>query len=349
MALQWETDRGLQRRIALALVLVAVLPVAFVYAFVFLMNTVGLELLSFATEREWRGRFYVEPWLAVGAVAVGFAAQYLLGERSALRAVNARRVRGEEFPELQDALVRLSSTVGVETPDLAVARTDVPNAFAVGRRPGHATVVVTTGLLDLLEPEERDAVLAHELAHVRNRDVSVMTLAYFLPSLAYLVAIGAYLVLVGVFRALSGFRHVDDDGAKGLVVVVVVLVVSAICTLLVSAAFWLGSFLLFRVLSQYREFAADRGAAAITGNPTALASALRKLNDRMSELPDTDLREADGGIEALYVAPIDDYQFGEDRELISSDIFPATHPTVEERIDRLRGLVRQTETAGSAG
>ena len=343
MALQWETDRGLQLRMALALVLVVVLPVAFVYAFVFLMNTVGVALLTFATERPWRGRFYVEPWLVVGAVAVGFLVQYRFGEGSALRAVGARRVDADEYPEVHDALVRLSGTVGVETPDLAVARTDVPNAFAVGRRPGHATVVVTTGLLDLLDAEERDAVLAHELAHVRNRDVSVMTMAYFLPSLAYLVAIGAYLVLVGVFKALSGFRHVDDDGAKGLLVVVVVLVVSAISTMLVSAAFWVGSFLLFRLLSQYREFAADRGAAAITGSPAALASALRELDDGMGELPDSDLRDADGGVEALYVAPIDDYQFGEDRELISSDLFPATHPPVEERIDRLRELAGEAE------
>jgi heat shock protein HtpX len=344
MALQWEPDRDLQARMALALGLVLVLPVAFVYAFVFLMNTVGVELLEFATEREWRGRFYVEPWLVVGAIAVGFAAQYLLGERSALRTVGARRVDPGAYPELHDALVRPSGIVGVETPDLAVARTDVPNAFAVGRRPSHATVVVTTGLLDLLGPEERDAVLAHELAHVRNRDVSVMTMAYFLPSLAYLVAVAAYYVLVGVFKALSGFRHVDDDGAKGLVVAVVVLVVSAVCTMLVSAAFWAGSFVLFRLLSQYREFAADRGAAAITGNPAALATALRELDDGMSDLPDDDLRDADGGIEALYVAPIDDYQFGEDRELISSDIFPATHPPVEERIERLRELAREAET-----
>jgi heat shock protein HtpX len=328
---------------ALALVLVVVLPVAFVYAFVFLMNTVGVALLTFATERPWRGRFYVEPWLVVGAVAVGFLVRYRFGEGSALRAVGARRVDADEYPEVHDALVRLSGTVGVETPDLAVARTDVPNAFAVGRRPGHATVVVTTGLLDLLDAEERDAVLAHELAHVRNRDVSVMTMAYFLPSLAYLVAIGAYLVLVGVFKALSGFRHVDDDGAKGLVVVVVVLVVSAVSTMLVSAAFWVGSFLLFRLLSQYREFAADRGAAAITGSPAALASALGELDDGMGELPDSDLRDADGGVEALYVAPIDDYQFGEDRELISSDLFPATHPPVEERIDRLRELAGEAE------
>jgi heat shock protein HtpX len=343
MALQWESDRNLQLRMALALVLVVALPVAFVYAFVFLMNTVGVALLSFATEHTWRGRFYVEPWLVVGAVAVGFLAQYFLGERSALRAVGARRVEADEYPEVHDALVRLSGVVGVETPTLAVARTDVPNAFAVGCRPAHSTVVVTTGLLDLLDPEERDAVLAHELAHVRNRDVSVMTMAHFLPSLAYLIAIGAYLVLVGVFKVLSGVRHVDDDGAKGLVIVVVVLVVSAVSTMLVSAAFWVGSFLLFRLLSQYREFAADRGAAAITGNPTALATALRKLDDGMSGLPDSDLRDADGGVEALYVAPIDDYQFDDERELISSDLFPATHPPVEERIERLRGLTREVE------
>jgi heat shock protein HtpX len=125
--------------------------------------------------------------------------------------------------------------------------------------------------------------------------------------------------------------------------VVLVLVVSAVCTLLVSAAFWVGSFLLFRLLSRYREYAADRGAAAITGDPVALASALRTLDDRMSALPDEDLRAVDGGVEALYVAPIDDYQFAEDHELISSDLFPATHPSTAERIERLGELARGQE------
>jgi heat shock protein HtpX len=319
----------------IALALIVVLPFAFLYTFVFLMNTVGVALLEFATEQSWRGRFYLEPWLAVGAVGVGFLLQYFLGERSALRAVGAREVGQDEYPAVQTTVRRLAQSADIPEPTVAVADTEVPNAFTVGRRPSKATVVVTTGLLDAIERDELEAVLAHEIAHIKNRDVSVMTIAYFLPSLAYLVAIAAYYTLAGIFRVLGNFHVADDDGAKGLVVAIVVLVVSAICTLLVSAAFWLGSFLLFRVLSRYREYAADQGAAALTGKPYALAAALRTLDDDMAALPDSDLRDVDGGIEALYVAPIDDYQFGEDRELLSSDIFPATHPPVEARIDRL--------------
>jgi len=337
--MEWESDRGLKLRMALALALVAVLPVAFVYAFVVAINTVGLELLEWATDRPWNGRVYVKPWLAVGAVAVGFAAQFVLGDRVALHAVDARRVDRDSHPDLLARVDRLAQTAGIESPPVAVSRSEVPNAFAVGPRPSDATLVVTEGLLDALDDDELDAVLAHELAHVKNRDVTVMSLSYFLPSLTYGMAIVAFFVLKGLFHVVGGFHHVDDDGAKGLLVALVVITVSAIITAAISVLFWAASFLLFRTLSQYREHAADRGAAAITGDPLALASALRTVDDEMSEMPDRDLREIDGGLEALYVAPIDDYQFGDgDRDLISSDIFPATHPDTEERIERLQEL-----------
>ncbi len=173
---------------------------------------------------------------------------------------------------------------------------------------------------------------------MKNRDVAVMSLSYFLPSLTYLVAIAAFLVLKGLFRVVGSLHGVDDDEAKGLFVVLAVLTVSAVLTAAVSALFWLASFLVFRVLSRYREFAADRGAAAITGEPAALASALRTVDEGMESVPDEDLRSIDGGLEALYVAPVDDYQFGEDRELLSSDLFPDTHPPTGERIDRLEAM-----------
>jgi heat shock protein HtpX len=350
MAVDWPRARGLTTRMGVALALVVALPFAFAWVALFTMNTVGVGLLAFATDRPWNGSFYIDPLVLVGMVAVGFGAQYLLAERNALATVDARKISPEEYPEVHAALTRLSRGADVPTPDLAVSRSDVPNAFTVGVDPTDATVVVTEGLLRTLDDRERDAVLAHELAHVRNRDVGVMSLAYFLPSLTYAVATLAYLVLAGLFRVLgSGFHAVDDDAAKGVAVAVVVLVVSAVCTLLVSAVFWVGSFLLFRVLSQYREFAADRGAAAITGDPGALASALRRLDDGMSAVPDDDLRSVDGGIEALYVAPIDTYQFGGDRDLVSSDVFPATHPGVDERVERLRALDRAQETDGPGG
>ena len=343
--MQWERDDGLRLRVVLALVVVAVMPVAFVYTLVFLVNTVGFDLLAWATDRPWNGKLVVPLWTVVPVVAGGFVVQYTFGERMALRSVGARRVSPEAEPELHATLSRLAAQVDAPTPALAVSETRVPNAFTVGRRPDEATVVVTRGLLDALDEREREAVLAHELAHVKNRDVTVMTFAYFLPTLTYMVAIAAFFVLRGVFHAAGAFEDVDGDGAKGLVAIIVVLVVSAILTLAVSALFWAGSFLLFRLLSQYREYAADRGAATITGDPLALSSALRTLDESMSDLPDSDLREQDGGLEALYVAPIDTYQFGGDRELLSSDIFPATHPSTRDRIDRLETLAAELETA----
>jgi len=336
-----ETDRGLTIRITLALVFVAVLPVAFVYAFVFAINAIGLDLLAWATGRPYNGEVHVELWLVVGAVAVGFAAQFFFGDSIALRSVDARRVEADDRPDLLARVDRLAQIADVERPRVAVSRSDVPNAFTIGARPSKATLVVTEGALEALEDDELDAVLAHELARVKNRDVAVMSLSYVLPSLTYLVAIAAFFVLQGIFHVLGSARHVDDDGAKGLAVAIVVLVVSAVVTMAISALFWLASFALFRTLSQYREYAADRGAAAITGEPAALASALRTVDDEMSELPDRDLRSVDGGLEALYVAPIDDYQFGEERELISSDIFSSTHPSTEERIERLETMASE--------
>ena len=336
--MDWDVDRGLTARIVVALGLVLALPIAFVYAFVFAINTVGLDVLAWASGRPLNGHVYVEPWLVVLGVAVGFLLQFVVGDSVALRSIDARRVDRDERPELHARVERLAQIAEVPTPRVAVSSAAVPNAFTIGVRPSKATVVVTDGLLETLDEDELDAVIAHELAHVKNRDVAVMSLSYVLPSLTYVVAIAAFLVLKGIFHVLGSARHVDDDGAKGLAIAIVVLTVSAILTMAISALFWLGSFTLFRTLSQYREFAADRGAAAIVGDPAPLASALRTIDDGMGTLPDTDLRQADGGLEALYVAPIDDYQFGEERELISSDIFPATHPATEERIERLREL-----------
>lgn len=349
--MDWDTDRGLQVRMGLAVALVLALSVAFVYAFVYAVNTVGLDLLAWAAgvlsetrpTNPRNGRVYVEPWLVAGAVAVGFALQVLFGQRVALRSIGAHRVDRESDPELVDRVDRLARQADVPRPDVGVSTASAPNAFTVGFRPSSATVVVTNGLLGALDGDELDAVIAHELAHVKNRGVAVMSLAYFLPSLTYIVAIAAAGLLKTLFFVPRRFYLVDDDdAAKGLVVGFVVLVVSTVVTLAIAALFWLASFTLFRVLAQYREFAADRGAAAITGDPAALATALRTIDDEMGSVADRDLRRIDGGLEGLYVAPIEDTQFGSHRELISSDIFPATHPSTEERVERLRELAGET-------
>ncbi|RQG97514.1 peptidase M48 Ste24p [Natrarchaeobius oligotrophus] len=338
-----------------ALGLIVLLPFVFVYTFLFLANTLGIALLEWATERPYHGEFYVDPIVLTVVVLAGLALQYRYGPRTALGSVGARVVSSDEYPDLHATLTRLAAQVDASKPDLAVVSSEVPNAFAVaggsirglrGDDPGATgTVVVTTGLIERLEDDELEAVLAHELAHVKNRDANLMTVAWLLPTITYYLAIAAFYVLYGLYRLLGaggGSSRSGNSDGRGLAVAIVVIVVCAVVTLAVSAMFWAASVLLYRVLSRHREYAADRAAAAITGSPAALASALETLDETMPELPDRDLRKLDGGTEALYVAPLEARAFGS-KELVSTDIFPDTHPPTEDRIDRLRELARETD------
>ncbi|MDZ5811808.1 M48 family metalloprotease [Halorubrum sp. AD140] len=331
------SDRGLRHRMLIATGLVVALPFAFAYTFVYLINAVGLPLLEWANERPYTGEFYVDPVFLAVVVLGGLAVQYRYGPRTVLRSVGGRRVSPEEYPELHAAVTRVAAQADVPKPDVAVAQTELPNAFAVGT-PGDGTVVVTTALLELLEDDERDAVLAHEAAHLANRDASLMTVAWVLPTVTYYLAVAAFYVLYGLVRLLSagGGSGGDRDG-RALAVGLVVITASAVLTLTVSAMFWFGSVLIHRVLSRYREYAADRAAAEITGSPAALASALATLDESMPEVPERDLRKFDGGAEALYVAPLESRAFS-DKELVSTDVFPETHPPTRERIARLREM-----------
>jgi heat shock protein HtpX len=334
-------DRQLRLRMLVATGLVVALPFAFVYAFVFLVNAVGLPLLEWANERPYTGEFYVDPVFLAVVVLGGLAVQYRYGPRTVLRSVGGRRVSADEYPELHAAVTRVAAQADVPKPDVAVARTELPNAFAVGT-PDSGAVVVTTALLETLDADERDAVLAHEVAHLANRDASLMTVAWVLPTITYYLAVLAFYVLYGLFRLLSfgGGSGGDRDG-RAIAVGVVVIAVSAVLTLTVSAMFWAGSVLIHRVLSRYREYAADRAAAEITGSPAALASALATLDESMPAVPERDLRAFDGGAEALYIAPLESRAFG-DKELVSTDVFPETHPPTRERIERLRDLAGET-------
>ena len=338
-----DRDTQLRVRMLVATGLVVALPFAFVYAFVFLINTVGLPLLEWANERPYTGEVYVDPILLAVVVLGGLAVQYRYGSRTVLRSVGGRRVSADEYPELHAAVTRVAAQADVPKPDVAVAHTELPNAFAVGT-PGNGTVVVTTALLETLDDAERDAVLAHEVAHLANRDASLMTVAWVLPTVTYYLAVLAFYVLYGLFRFLSfggGGSGGNRDG-RALAVGIVVITVSAVLTLTVSAMFWAGSVLIHRVLSRYREYAADQAAAEITGSPAALASALETLDETMPEVPERDLRAFDGGAEALYVAPLESRAFG-DKELVSTDVFPETHPPTRERVRRLRELAGETE------
>ncbi len=333
-----SADRELRVRMGVTLLFLVVLPFAFVYTFLLLANTVGIALLEWATERPYHGEFYVDPVVLTVVVLGGFVVQYRYGPTAVLGSVDARRVTAEEYPDLHATVTRLAAQAGVPEPEVAVLEADLPNAFAVGTA-DDGTVVVSTGLLDSLEDRELEAVLAHELAHLGNRDASLMTVAWLLPTITYYLAVVAFWVLYGFYRLLGAGAGGGSRDGRGLAVAAVVITVTTVLTMAVSAMFWIASVLLYRLLSRHREYAADRGAAAITGDPAALASALERIDGRMPEIPDEDLRRYDGGVEALYLAPLEARAFGS-KELISTDIFPDSHPPTDERIDRLRELER---------
>src|SRR5436190_10616450 len=237
----------------------------------------------------------------LGAMALG---QLWLSERLALRAMHARVVSAQDAPGLHALIQRLAIQADVPMPRVAISDLPMPNAFAMGRSPKHATVCVTTGLLHLLERNELEAVLAHEVGHIRNRDVALMTMASFFASLA---------ALVGQIALFSGLGGRDRDSGPGLAVI-----------LLVSVAVYVISYFLMLALSRYREFAADRSAALVTGRPSALASALRRLES--APAPQHDLREV-ASMQAFFIVP------PRGRGTLSR-LF-ATHPPTEERIARL--------------
>lgn len=331
LLMKWEADRNLQLRMALTVAFVLALPFGFAYAILFLLNTVGVGLLEMLTAEPQDGEFYAHPGVLAAGVVVCFALQYALGKRMALRSLRLYDAHPKDYPDLNAAVTRLSAQLDLPAPTVAIRRTAVPNAFTLGRSPENTTVVVTEGLLDRLDDDEIEAVLAHELSHVKNRDVTVMTLALFLPTVTYSLATTGFSIIETILLEF-------DSGSKGHGVALLVALLTAVFTFTIAVPFWIGSFLFLRLLSRYREFAADRGAAGLTGNPLALATALRKLDDAMTELPDQDVRQRDGGLEALYVAPIEASQFGSDRELIGADVFPETHPPTEERIERLQEI-----------
>lgn len=336
----WEADRGLQARMIAGLVLLVAFPFAFVLTLEWALSTIVPAVTAAVTGVHLDLALAIDRRLLAAVVLGGLIVQYSHGDRLALRSLGARPVDPADRPALQATVDRLAQQADLPPPDLAVIDTEAPNAFATGRSQSAASIVVTTGLLERLDDAELEAVLAHEIAHVKNRDASVMTVAYLLPTLTYLVATSAYAILRTVFHSFRYLRTSHDNDGRAMAAVIVVIVTTTIVTIAVSALFWLGSFLLYRLLCRYREHAADRGAARLTGDPSALASALATIEDDLAETPDRDLRDLDGGVEALYVAPLEFAQFTEDGDdgLLSKDLFPETHPDTADRIERLRAM-----------
>jgi heat shock protein HtpX len=251
--------------------------------------------------------------ITVLVIAAAFAvAQLLFGDKIALASMRAKITTPEEQPELHAMIERLCQLADLPKPRVAVSEMDLPNAFAAGHSRKTATVCVTTGLVERLEPRELEGVIAHELSHVANKDVIVMTVAGFLATVAGL------LVRFGIYSGMSGGRGRDNSAAVFAIVIAVSVVVYVL------------SFLLLRALSRYREFAADRGAAIMTGAPAELAAALQKIAGTMTKIPTRDLRAAEG-MNAFFIMPAVARGFS-----LSSLV--STHPPTEKRIERLMAM-----------
>jgi heat shock protein HtpX len=254
----------------------------------------------------------------IAVIAGGlFLLQFLTSDKIALFSMGAKEVTPQEAPQLHAIVERLCVQANVPKPRIAIAQTAMPNAFAVGRSPKKATVCATTGILDLLEPAELEAVLGHELTHVLNRDVLVMTIASFFASIA------AFIVQIGFWFG-GAFDDENQGGAISFIAVVVI-----------SAVVYVVSWLLLQALSRYREFAADRGSAILTGRPSALISALLKISGSMQQVPQQDLRAANGELAAFYIFP------PKAKQTVAS-LF-STHPPLEARIAALQRLEAQLQ------
>jgi heat shock protein HtpX len=275
------------------------------------------------------GLLYVALVGAMFAAGAGFAimivviaglmgAQLFLSDKLALASMGAKVVSPQEAPGLHAMIERLCIQADLPKPKIAVADTTVPNAFAMGRSKNSSVVCATTGLIQMLEPHELEGVMAHELAHIKNRDVLIMTMAGFFASIA------AMIMQFGLFFG-GGARN--DNNPSILVVFLVSIVVYVL------------SFFLMLALSRYREFTADRGAAVITGRPSALSSALMKISSQMQRVPQQDLRAA-SEMNAFFIVP------AAAKNAITG-LF-STHPPMEARIERLQRIESELQQSASA-
>jgi heat shock protein HtpX len=259
--------------------------------------------------------------VAMLVIIVGLAFfQYYTSDKLALRASGAKIVTAEQAPELHAMVERLCAMANLPKPRIAVVDSDVPNAFATGRNPQHAAVAVTTGLWRRLEPQEIEAVLGHELSHIANRDVLVMTVASFFAMLAALLTrFGLY---AGMFGGFGGGNRGGDNNSTPVWLIV----------FLVSVIVYAISFVLIRTISRYREYAADRGSAIITGAPENLMSALQKISSGITQIPQRDLREVQG-MNAFFIIPTN--------WKTSMSEWMMDHPPLEKRLAALSEIARE--------
>jgi heat shock protein HtpX len=309
---RYAPDRGLQARMGLTMFLLGLVFVAFVTALVFVL--IALK----------QGAGAIIFFAVILGVVLVFGSLFW-SDKVALRASGAQEVTPAQAPQLHGIIDRLCALANMPKPRVAIAQTDMPNAFATGRNSKNAVLVVTTGLMRRLDDKELEGVLAHEMSHVAHKDVVVMTIASFVGILAgLLVRFAFYGELFGGGGRGRGGGNNNNGGALPILLIVMAV---GIVTYAIS-------FLLIRLLSRYRELAADRAGAMLTGQPSALASALTKVSGAMSRIPTKDLRQAQP-LNAFYFAPA----LKADTTSLSS-IF-STHPSLEKRLQQLSEISAQ--------
>jgi heat shock protein HtpX len=288
MALAWKGDAGLNARMILSFVILGVLYIIF------------LSILHYL------GVGYI-PLAIIASVMI--LAQWYFSDKIVLWSSGAKIVSKEEYPRLHEIVERLSTNNSLPKPKVAMVNSSVPNAFATGKSPKSSLVAVTTGILDLLDNDELEAVIGHELSHVRSRDVLVLTLASVFSTVAW------YLVRFGLFGGLQT-RNRNTAGSTAIV-------------LLVAIITWVVSFLIIRAISRYREFSADRGGAIMTGKPEKLASALLKISGKIKVIPPKELENVQR-LNAFFIIPA----------LSGSSLANlfSTHPPVEKRVQKLKEM-----------
>jgi len=287
----------------------------------------GLLYVGFAVVLFYALNIGLAPMLVI-VIGLAFV-QYYTSDKLALAASGAKIVSREDAPKLHEMVERLCAMADLPKPRIAVVDSDVPNAFATGRSPKHAVVAVTTGLWRRLEPQEVESVLAHELSHVANRDVLVMTVASFFAMLAALITrFGLYFGMWG--GGFGGGGRNNNNNQGGVPIWLIVFAVSVIVYAL--------SFILIRTISRYREYAADRGSALITGAPENLMSALQKITSNITQIPERDLRDV-AGMNAFFIIPTNWRQQ-------ASELF-MDHPPLEKRLAALEKIAREMGRAVS--
>jgi heat shock protein HtpX len=307
---RYAPDRGLTARMTLTMFLLGLVFVVFVGLIIGIMAAAKVSAAG----------------IIVIALIFGGGSAFVslfYSDKIALAAAGAREVSPQEAPQLHGVVDRLCALADMEKPRVAIAPADLPNAFATGRNSKHAVLCVTEGLLRRLEPEELEGVLAHELSHVAHKDVQVMTYA------SLLAIVAGLLVRFAFYSELFGGGGRRDNNNQGALPVILGIMV-------VSAVIYAISFLLIRVLSRYRELAADRSGALLTGQPSALKSALIKVSGDMSRIPTEDLRHAEP-LNALAFAPALNLR---DPRASLAKLF-STHPSLDRRIEELDKIQRQ--------